>query len=186
MRTMEDPMSEPAARQRLREAREKATAEREAAEEAPESVLERAAMLMRQRAQDAYPGPWISDENDDCWRLHSAPDRRFPTAQILKAPKHGTPYAEYWPDKPTSEHIVSWHPGVALAVADWLDSWAGIEWDPQKYRSGDQEAAWRVAHAYMGFEMRTPLAVPEAAYSDCGCRVGECGAAAKMRVRAER
>lgn len=164
-------MPEPAARQRLREAREQATAEREAN---PPGVLEKAAALMRQRAEGAYPGPWTSDEDDQCWRLHSAPDRQFPTAQILKAPKHGTPYAEYWPDAATGEHITSWHPGVALAIAAWLDSWVGIEWDPARYRSGDQEAAWRVAHAYLGYEMRTPPAAPQAVYGDCGCRVGQC------------
>lgn len=92
--------------------------------ELPAAMLSRAATAIRATSVSAYPGPWISDDSEDCWRLHSAPDPHFPTAQILKAPKHGTPYAEYWPDGPTAAHITAWHPGVALAVADWLDATA--------------------------------------------------------------
>lgn len=88
------------------------------------ATIRRAATAMRDAAGAAYPGPWISDESLECWRLHSAPDPNWPSAQILKAPKYGTPYAEYWPDKPTSEHIVSWHPGVTALVADVLDALA--------------------------------------------------------------
>lgn len=53
-------------------------------------------------------GPWWSDESGNCWRLHGVhgyipaiPDlgigEQVVNHQILKAPKHGTPYAEYWP-----------------------------------------------------------------------------------------
>lgn len=81
----------------------------------------RVAGRIRELAEGAYPGPWTSDESDDCWRLHSAPDPQFPTAQILKAPKHGTSYTEYWPDKATGAHIVAWSPPPALAVATFLE-----------------------------------------------------------------
>lgn len=84
-------------------------------------VCRRAATRIRELAEAAYPGPWISDDSDNCWRLHSSPDPRFPTMQILKAPKRNTPYAEYWPDEATAGHIVAWSPPPALAVADWLD-----------------------------------------------------------------
>ena len=36
--------------------------------------------------------PWHADEDDDCVRIFRG------HLQIIKAPKHGTPYAEYWPD----------------------------------------------------------------------------------------
>ena len=81
----------------------------------------RAAARIRELGVAAAAGPWIFDEDDCCWRLHSAPDPHFPTLQILKAPKHGTPYAEYWPDAPTGAHIAAWSPPPALAVADLLD-----------------------------------------------------------------
>ena len=90
----------------------------------PAEYLRRAASLMRENANTAYPGPWISDESDQCWRLHSAPDPHFPTMQILKAPKaHRCPqYEEYWPDAGNGRHIITWHPGVALQVANLLDA----------------------------------------------------------------
>jgi hypothetical protein len=75
---------------------------------------------IRELAEAAYPGPWTSDDSDDCWRLHSAPDPHFPTAQILKAPKRSTPFAEYWPDEATGAHITAWSPPPALAAADFL------------------------------------------------------------------
>lgn len=85
------------------------------------AACRRAADRIRELAEAAYPGPWTSDESDDCWRLHSQPDRRFPSMQILKAPKKDTPYAEYWPDEPTGQHIVAWSPPPALAVAAFLE-----------------------------------------------------------------
>jgi hypothetical protein len=58
--------------------------------------------------QAATQGPWTHDEDELMWRLHGTAymtearlDGRIPpqrlTLQILKAPKTGTPYAEYWP-----------------------------------------------------------------------------------------
>lgn len=90
----------------------------------PAGFMRRAAALMRQHAQDASPGPWISDDSEQCWRLHSAPDPHWPTMQILKAPKrHACPqYEEYWPEPGDARHITEWHPRVALAVAQLLDA----------------------------------------------------------------
>jgi hypothetical protein len=52
------------------------------------------------------PGPWDVEETVDTWVLFSAPaGEGLATVQILKAPKHGTPYAEFWPDQPTGELI---------------------------------------------------------------------------------
>lgn len=40
-----------------------------------------------------YEGdPWHADEDDDCVRIFRG------HLQIIKAPKHGTPYEEYWPE----------------------------------------------------------------------------------------
>jgi hypothetical protein len=74
----------------------------------PDPTPERLAAI-RERHAAATDGPWWFDESDTCWRLHGVmgripPLRRdglFPeqvmNKQILKAPKQGTPYAEYWP-----------------------------------------------------------------------------------------
>lgn len=64
----------------------------------------------------ATKGPWWWDESENCMRLHGV-HRAFPplkpglpdrisNKQILKAPKHGTPYAEYWPDPEDALAIV--------------------------------------------------------------------------------
>ena len=54
----------------------------------------------------ATEGPWWFDEDEHCWRLHGVFGRipvqgvipeQVMNKQILKAPKIGTPYAEYWP-----------------------------------------------------------------------------------------
>ncbi len=57
------------------------------------------------------PGPWEATENENCWRLLGR--NGFP--QILKAPKRGTPYAEYWPD-PNDAALILLAPDLALAL----------------------------------------------------------------------
>jgi hypothetical protein len=48
-----------------------------------------------------YDGtPWHADEDEDCVRIF----RGF--YQIMKIPKHGTPYAEYWPEPEQLEWIL--------------------------------------------------------------------------------
>jgi len=48
-----------------------------------------------------YPGdPWHADESDDCVRIFRG------DLQIIKAPKHGTPYEEYWPDPKMLEWVL--------------------------------------------------------------------------------
>jgi len=40
-----------------------------------------------------YTGdPWHADESEDCVRIFRE------HAQIIKAPKHSTPFEEYWPE----------------------------------------------------------------------------------------
>ncbi len=61
---------------------------------------------------DGYtPGPWEATEDEDCWRLLG----RNGVPQILKAPKRGTPYAEYWPD-PKDAVLILMAPDLALAL----------------------------------------------------------------------
>ncbi|WP_017602226.1 hypothetical protein [Nocardiopsis lucentensis] len=47
-------------------------------------------------------------------------------------------------------HIALWHPGVALAVADWLDSWDGVDLDPHGPLPTDYEHALNIARALLG------------------------------------
>lgn len=53
----------------------------------------------------------------------------------------------------TSQHIASWHPAVALAVADWLEDIADRAYSRVDFRqpnSFDFAAAITVATAYLG------------------------------------
>ena len=126
----------------------------------------RAAARIRELGEAAADGPWIFDEDDECWRLHSAPDPHFPTLQILKAPKQGTPYAEYWPDEPTGAHIVAWSPPPALAVADLLNQ-AAAELDALSLREPAAplppllSLAARMAMEFNNAQPRTPAEDPE-------------------------
>jgi hypothetical protein len=98
----------------------------------------------RSAEQAATPGPWWSDESDSTWRLHGVAARlpgwractvhgqpepgcaqcgrllipeQVVNRQILKAPKHGTPYAEYWPDEADSAFIVTARTAVPALLA---------------------------------------------------------------------
>lgn len=89
-------------------------------------VLQRAEAVVRFKVVGTTGTPWYSDDDENCWRLHG----RFtdwpgevgtgPSMQILKAPKHGTPYAEYWPSAPDGEWIVFASPAWAAPLADLL------------------------------------------------------------------
>lgn len=73
---------------------------------------------IREREQAATTGPWWFDEDELTWRLHGVHamipaqmDGLIPEQvmnhQILKAPKTGTPYAEYWPNEADAAFIVA-------------------------------------------------------------------------------
>ncbi len=84
----------------------------------PEPMSEERLAEITARHAAATEGPWWFDESANCWRLHGI-GGRMPSVpslnigeqtvnkQILKAPKHGTPYAEYWPDPEDAELIVN-------------------------------------------------------------------------------
>jgi hypothetical protein len=101
---------------------------------APDPADPAAAILAgwREAADSATPGPWWFDESDWCWRLHGVafkiPPQLFPDGevmipeqvvnkQILKAPKTGTPYAEYWPDAADAAFIVTARTAMPLLLA---------------------------------------------------------------------
>lgn len=73
-------------------------------------LLREAAALMRERAKAATPGPWSEvreGESLGCLAVVAGSDDELDVAPAVI---------------PTNAaHIASWHPGVALAVADWLD-----------------------------------------------------------------
>ena len=72
-------------------------------------LLRRAAALMRERAEDAAPSPWreVGDgELLGCFAVVAGGSAEFNVAPaVIPA---------------NAEHIASWHPAIALAVADWL------------------------------------------------------------------
>lgn len=86
-------------------------------------ILREAARLMRERAEKATSGPWefrprrgfqmISDDpatigfNDD--------------AGYFVMLREGT-----WATESDMDYVASWHPDVALAVADWLEADATV------------------------------------------------------------
>lgn len=91
-----------------------------------QELLARVAEL-RKMVDSATMGPWRYMESRDTWTLHGEA-REFkgklkdgfgPSMQILKAPKHGTQYAEYWPNKEDSTLIVE----SVNSFSFWLD-WA--------------------------------------------------------------
>ena len=90
-------------------------------------TLRRAAALMRERAEAATTHPfgrsWTASPHGD---VH-------------------TGYSEWICDSAdggTAEHIASWHPAVALAVADWLDAEAR---QIDAYLAKQADPTWRFA-----------------------------------------
>jgi hypothetical protein len=75
----------------------------------------------RRVAQKATPGPWWFDEDDQCWRLHGIAmviSEQVVNKQILKAPKIGTPYAEYWPDDADAAFLISNDPANVILMTE--------------------------------------------------------------------
>jgi hypothetical protein len=104
-------------------------------------------------AEAATKGPWWSDDSDNAWRLHGVAFTVPPqlggeipaqpvNKQILKAPKHGTSYAEYWPDPADDAHITMWHPGVTALAAAFLEA-EGDRASEALYPDGQE---WRCRH----------------------------------------
>lgn len=115
----------------------------------------KAAALMRERAEKAEPGRW------KLWGMSVLADPKG-TSDV----EDGIPVAVAATPSTSSrrlhtgnaEHIASWHPAVALAVADWLDATArelDSLGDPDLTGhplDGRRTAALAVARAYLGDE----------------------------------
>lgn len=100
-------------------------------------ALCRAAALMRERAEAATPGPWVTGSvnprtNGMTWFGNLDPEIPGPLGEAGGR---------------DAQHIASWHPAVALAVANWLDETAVIASEPGGWVPGE---ALAVARAYLG------------------------------------
>lgn len=85
--------------------------------------LRRAAYLMRERANAVGEGPWESYPLPD-----AGPNRWTMTGVGVAGDDMGHRTETMF--RPDAEHIASWHPAVALAVADWLDAEFDHPWGP--------------------------------------------------------
>lgn len=110
------------------------------------NTLRRAAALMRERAQAAegeYASPWRT-----VGRTQSVVTSQDGFVVVSEGVDEtgGTTTA-------AAEHIASWHPQVALAVADWLDKYADL-YEASRHRNrpvfGDHEHAMAFARIYLG------------------------------------
>ena len=99
------------------------------------ALIREAARHMRERAQSAQPGPWHIGNAVDPTQLCNI--HTFPQSS-------GVADGLRWLD---AEYIASWHPGVALAVADLLQVLSRM---PSIAHAADLDAAQRVARAYLG------------------------------------
>lgn len=115
--------------------------------ERPAAILKRAAALMRERAEGC---------GQRRWHWEAPGEKRYP--QRVSSDGNVTLIAECFTDpghRPfEAEHIASWHPLVALAVADLLDREAALI-DAQVFPQSDPVAErypLAVARAYLGAE----------------------------------
>ena len=119
-------------------------------------VLRKAAALMRERAEAATPGPWRftdSEAVNDVWEggMVVVSDDADPIANVQDE------WYENDPGEPApvndAAHIASWHPAVALAVADWLDAEADVD-EVAREMGGrghtEESQCVAVARAYLG------------------------------------
>lgn len=114
-------------------------------------LLREAAAKMRERAEAATPGPWEARHGGYSWIALYDDEDSIPEGESLPSFEPGgsaTPA--------DAEHIASWHPAVALAVADWLERAADEPWccDECKFGPDHPEnvahGALAVARAYLG------------------------------------
>ena len=124
-------------------------------------VLRAAAKLMRERANDATPGAWrafsAGTGRDVDWYVVSEPYGQVATGAHTENGLAEIVLIER--DHRDAEHIASWRPLVALAVADWLENEAKateIMTDERDEESGasilglPDKCAVAVARAYLG------------------------------------
>lgn len=86
------------------------------------ALIREAARQMRERAEEcgSFRGPWRFEATKGEW----------PTVGRLSTANDDDPHgliASLWPSAGCGQHIASWHPGVALLVADLLEGAARRE-----------------------------------------------------------
>lgn len=121
-------------------------------------TLRDAAAKMRERAQEATPGPWRFTDSEavhDVWDggMVVVSDDGDPIANLLDE------WYENDPGEPApvndAEHIASWHPAAALRAADLLDAidraarLGGVAAEHPEALS-IRDAALNLARAYLG------------------------------------
>jgi hypothetical protein len=116
--------------------------------DSPADVLRSAASLMRERALKATPGPWKCADavavNESFGAIMPAGADAGDISTWLFATGRREPGAT--PYMGDAEHAASWHPLVALAVADWLDRFGDKLYC---YGPAEHEAALKIARAYL-------------------------------------
>lgn len=102
--------------------------------------LRAAAKTLRQRAEDATPGPW-----------ESAPVElgHYVSGTVYEVPDENCEYPQFerYED---ARYIATMHPGVALALVDWLDACGDFMADHPGYRHDGEDYAARVADLILG------------------------------------
>ena len=117
-------------------------------------ILRQAAALMRERAEAATPGPWSQHTAEAAADTVIFAGSEWVT-NVDNCPSVGehlrTPGGSICSDQalPNGAHIASWHPAVAVAVADWLDQCAQFS---ERGLLGviHERKALAVARAYLG------------------------------------
>lgn len=118
--------------------------------------LREAARTMRERAQaatpsaDPDPGGWLGFSMDDGRsQMFAGPaEQGYRTGSVFRFVDYTDCEECTRPTQADVDHIASWHPAVALAVADWLDVTADMhERGPVLPRLTE---ALAVARAYLG------------------------------------
>lgn len=125
-------------------------------------MLRKAASLMRERAEAASPSPWAHETGNPGMHHILADDGTFVCDLEDGYAENGLTGHDV-PADDDAEHIASWHPAVALAVADWLeDAAAAADDDVRAYaeeRARGKYPYWSpsvdsqalaVARAYLG------------------------------------
>ena len=114
-------------------------------------LLREAAALMRRRAEAATPGPWESsvwDSGLSYRALNASVITSLMGDSVANADYDGYAEGPHGAEGADAAHIASWHPLVALAVADWLDHEADLCESSSWYPDTGESLA--VARAYLG------------------------------------
>lgn len=107
-------------------------------------ILRKAASLMRERAEAATSGPWEFRPRRGFQGMRDNPATIgfLDDAGYFVMLREGT-----WATENDMTYVASWHPAVALAVADWLERCA--EWLDRHPQDATPDAL-AVARAYLG------------------------------------